>query len=664
MMRIPRPARLALGVVLATLSIGSLVYLLVLAADGDRLVQIAVPGTITALTTHDATPWLIVALAAVVVTLAAWILAERALAGAEAARHEAQAAEEKTRRRLHAVQAERDRMRAEHRQAHAAAEQMARGWRSEREWNRELRVQIERMQRSRGVLGRPHDVRRMVLELTLQLVDAEKGLLLSGHETADQRREVVCFHGFDNDPQDSAIAQRFAEEVIERDRTVREDDQARVAAQKRTPADEEVRNLLAIPIYLADNFTGVIVCVNRDGGFESLDDEVLLAIGDHAGAVLQNSRLHGDLRNAYLSTIRVLADAIELKDPELGGHSDSVPEYVLAVADRLELDPRQREELIFASLLHDVGKLGISERILLKPASLTREERSVIELHPRIGYELVRQVPALRDIAPAVLHHHERYDGDGYPGGLRGETIPLAARIIAVADTFSAITNERPYSPAQTPENACAELERCAGEQFDPEVVRLFVEEVQRRPAAALDPAAKPLIPELEIHRRDGDFKLGARSFGITDSLTLLYSHRHFHESAAAEAQRAQLQNRPFTVVVVKLAGIEELNRSRGFLEGDAALQAAATVMQQTASRLNGQAFRVGGRRLAVLAPDTEPGYLRRALAELALELRNATGESEIDFRIGHGIWTSGDDGEEVIRRASLAAEAAAVTEI
>jgi len=266
----------------------------------------------------------------------------------------------------------------------------------------------------------------------------------------------------------------------------------------------------------------------REDGFETLDDDVLLAVGDHAGAVLQNSRLHGDLRNAYLSTIRVLTNAVELKDPELRGHSDAVSEYVLAVADRLEFEPKRREELIFASLLHDVGKLGISERILLKPGGLTDEERSVIQLHPRIGYQLVRQVPALQGIAPAVLHHHERFDGDGYPGRLRGETIPLEARIIAVADAFSAMTTNRPYSRARAPAEACAELERCAGTQFDPGVVGLFVEEVRRRPPKTLDATPLPADPELDSQRRGGELVLGASAFGITDSLTLLYSHRHF----------------------------------------------------------------------------------------------------------------------------------------
>ncbi len=657
-----RHERLALWAVTAVVLIGSLTYLLVLALDGAQLVRIALPGAGTTIAMHDAEPWLIAAVVAAIASLGAWALAERQLAAlpaAEAARREADAKEREARERLRQVEAERDRVVKEQAEGRVARERMSRAWRSEREWNRELRGQIDRMQRAQGVLGRHDDVRRMVLELTMGLVDAEKGLLLSDHETSENRREVVCSSGFDNDPQDSAIAQRFAEEVIERDRTVREDDAARVQAEKRTAADEEVNNLLAIPIYLSDNFAGVIVCANREGGFESLEDEVLLAVGDHAGAVLQNFRLHGDLRSAYLSTIRVLADAIELKDPALRGHSDAVSAYVLAVADGLDFDPRRREDLIFASLLHDVGKLGISERILLKPAGLTAEERSIIQLHPRIGYQLVSQVPALREIAPAVLHHHERFDGDGYPGRLRGETIPLEARIIAVADAFSAMTSERPYSPAQTPEEACVELERCAGSQFDPEVVRLFVEEVRCRPPADVVDGSEAPDPELAVHRLDGEFKLGARSFGITDSLTLLYSHRHFHESAHSEAQRAALQNRPFAIVVAHLVGLDQLNRSQGFLAGDELLQRTAAIMQQAAARRHGQAFRASGRRLALLWPGLDQAAAERAADELGRELRAALMEDDVHVGFGTSVWRSGEDGEAVIRRAVLAAEVA-----
>ena len=254
---------------------------------------------------------------------------------------------------------------------------------------------------------------------------------------------------------------------MERDDTVREDESAELVGE-RSSADQEIHNLVAIPVYIGDDFAGVVVCANRDGGFEELDDDVLLALGDHAGTALHNSRLHGELRTSYVATVRMLADAIEAKDPFLRAHSDEVSDYVAAVADRLELPPRRREELVFASLLHDVGKIGISERILLKPGRLTAEERGVIELHPRIGYRIVEQVPALRSMTGAILHHHERYDGDGYPSGLRGEEIPLEARVVCVADCFSAMTSDRPYRDRMSVEDACAELERCAGTQFDP----------------------------------------------------------------------------------------------------------------------------------------------------------------------------------------------------
>lgn len=635
---------------LAAVLLGSIVYLLVLALGGADLVKTSLgrPGVI--LSAHDARPWLIVATVAGVLLALGYALVERrlgALSAIERSEREARAAAETAQQRVREAEAERDRLQRERDEERAQRERIERARDQASDWNRKLGAQVARMQHERGALGR-HDVREMVLELTMQLAEAEKGILLSERHTSTGKLRVICSLGFENDPEECAIAQRFATEVIERDAPIREDDGARVDADKRTPADAEVQNLLAIPVYVSDDFAGVIVCANRQGGFRSLEDDVLLAVGNHAGAVLQNARLHGDLRSAYLSTIRVLANAIELKDPELRGHSDAVSEYVLAVADRMEFEPRRREQLIFASLLHDVGKLGISERILLKPARLTEEERSVINLHPRIGYQLVRQVPALQSIAPAVLHHHERYDGNGYPGQLSGETIPLEARIIAVADTFSAITTDRPYSPARTPENACQELERCAGSQFDPEVVRLFVEEVRRRPPQ-VDEDARPSDPELDVHRFDGEFVLGARAFAITDSLTLLYSHRHFHETARAEAHRAAVQDRPFAIVMAELVDLAAINRERGFAAGDELLQSLAATFQRTAARWQGHAFRASGRRLAILVSGADQGTADEIAAGLLHELDSGSPE----VSLGATTWRHGEDGEQVIARAS-----------
>jgi len=322
----------------------------------------------------------------------------------------------------------------------------------ERDWARQLRADVDRLNSERGVLGdNLTDIRELVLRLSVSLVGAEKGLLLSREdEDSDGNLDLAATFGFENDPEKSALAQRFATEVLERDTTVREDDPSLAAGERGQDADGEIENLVALPIYIQDRFSGVVVCVNRPGGFEELDDEVLLALGDHAGAILQNGRLHHELRGSYLATVSLLADALAAKDPFLRGHSDEVSDYVAAVADKLGVDEARKEELVFASLLHDVGKIGVSERILLKPAALTPEERGLIELHPRIGYRLIQQVPALQPMAAAILHHHERYDGAGYPEGLSGDDIPLEARIICVADSFSASTTSRSSTPTPT----------------------------------------------------------------------------------------------------------------------------------------------------------------------------------------------------------------------
>jgi HD-GYP domain-containing protein (c-di-GMP phosphodiesterase class II) len=183
-------------------------------------------------------------------------------------------------------------------------------------------------------------------------------------------------------------------------------------------------------------------------------------------------------RSARIATVRLLAQALEAKDPYLRGHSDEVSSYAASVADRMGMDDESHDKLVLASLLHDVGKLAIGEGILLKPAELTPEERSIVEEHSAIGSRIVEHVPGLAEVAPAVLHHHERWDGRGYPHGLEGEEIPLEARIIAVADSFSAMTTDRAYRRRRAFTRARAELERCAGTQFDPEVVGVFCEEL------------------------------------------------------------------------------------------------------------------------------------------------------------------------------------------
>jgi len=533
--------------------------------------------------------------------------------------------------------------------ARAERDRLAERLRLERELTENLRRRLAELHERQGALGDTSDVRELVLTVAVRLLDAEKGLLLSRVDAdADGDLDLAAAVGFEHDPEASAVTQHFAREVLERDQTVRANDPEELELQGRTPADEEVRCLVAIPIYIRDRFDGVVVVANKPGGFDEYDDEVLLAIGDHAGATLQSARLRGEVRTAYLSTVRILADAIEAKDRRLRGHSEDVARYVTAVATSLGLEPRRREELLFASLLHDIGKIGISERILLKPGPLTAEERGVVELHPRIGYRLVQQIPMLDGTSLAVLHHHERWDGDGYPDRLTAEQIPLEARIVAVADAFSAMTADRPYRGGMTVGDACAELERCAGTQFDPEVVRLFVQEIRRNPPRedAADPIAVLDEPELAARRRDGERILGFGAFSAVDNLTLLHSHRYLHEVARAEASRAEVQGRPFAVVGVRLTRLDAVNREDGYAAGDEELRTVADAVQRVAGRCGGTAARESGSVVCLVVPGADDGIAEQLRDELTAELEGH------DVAVRCSVWRSGDSGDDVVARA------------
>jgi diguanylate cyclase (GGDEF)-like protein len=520
---------------------------------------------------------------------------------------------------------------------------------------KELRKEVVELHQEFGGTAPTDDIRALVLKVAMKLLKARKGMLLSREDDdGDGKLDVVAVEGFERDVKDSRYAQRFAGEVVEHDRIVREDTPEEEVTEAGGTADQEIQTLVAIPVYMADEFSGVILCANREGGFEDCEDEVMLALGDQAGAVLQNSQLTGQLRKSYVATVQLLADAIQAKDPFLRGHSEEVAEYVSAVAKSLDIAPRLREQLNFASLLHDVGKIGISERILLKPGQLTPEERSIVELHPRIGFRLVEQVPGMDDIAPAILHHHEWFDGSGYPARLRGEDIPIEARIICVADSFSAMTEQRPYRERMSLDDACTELQRCAGTQFDPAVVRAFVEAVNCSPQHQEPTLIGSALSdsELEARRAEGEPILGAATAALTDSLTLLYSHRYFHETAQAEADRAALQQIPFTVVMVELQGLDEVNRRAGYGAGDETLRETARALSRVAVRYGAIACRTGGNRLGLVVTAIDEAGAQRLTDEITDEVGRDVGAC-----VSFATWRPGESGDAVIQRARIGVE-------
>jgi putative nucleotidyltransferase with HDIG domain len=200
------------------------------------------------------------------------------------------------------------------------------------------------------------------------------------------------------------------------------------------------------------------------------------------------------LRESYHGTLEALVNALDARDRETKGHSSRVTHYTLEVARRMGIREGSPEWLDIqrGALLHDVGKIGVSDNILHKPGSLTDEEWEHMRRHPAIGYSMLKEVTFLSRASEIVYTHHERYDGKGYPRGLKGQEIPLGARIFAVADSFDAMTSDRPYRKAMSWQEARDEIARNSGTQFDPQVVKLFLQILEEW-------AAKDIIAEKRL---------------------------------------------------------------------------------------------------------------------------------------------------------------------
>ncbi len=184
---------------------------------------------------------------------------------------------------------------------------------------------------------------------------------------------------------------------------------------------------------------------------------------------------HDELERGHISTTLALAGAVEAKDPYTSGHCTRVSSYAMEIGKCIGLAPAELKQLELASILHDIGKIGIKDEILVKPGRLTFKEVQIMRAHPRIGQQILQRVKPLRYVAECILSHHEALDGKGYPQGLKGDRIPLISRIITVADSYDAMSTSRPYREALPPERAIARLVAAKGRQFDPVLVEAFV---------------------------------------------------------------------------------------------------------------------------------------------------------------------------------------------
>ncbi len=242
-------------------------------------------------------------------------------------------------------------------------------------------------------------------------------------------------------------------------------------------AKERFGSMLSVPLRRGGEVLGMLnaYSASSDRLFLPREEKALFVLGDRAAVSIENALLYADLEGAFKETIQSLALALEAKDSYTHGHSENVTRLSEATAREMGCDEEFIDILTQAGILHDIGKIGISGVILNKPGKLSEAEYMIIQSHAQMGKRILENISFLSAVVPIVYHHHERYDGTGYPEGLSSDAIPLGARIMQVADTYDAMTSNRPYRIGLTHELAVEEILRCRGSQLDPECVDAFL---------------------------------------------------------------------------------------------------------------------------------------------------------------------------------------------
>ncbi len=325
------------------------------------------------------------------------------------------------------------------------------------------------------------EIRRRAVESAAVLVDAERAsLLLSDPKTRDLCFETACEDG---GPALSDVRlgrdQGIAGWVVENASSAIVND---VHSDPRyVPSEDETsayvtRNMVAVPVLARGGAIGSLQAMNKRGGaFDEYDCELMEALSHHVAVAIENADLYVGIREAFYQTAEALALTLEKADPCTGEHIRRVMEFAEMIAVEMGLDDAQIEDVRLVAILHDIGKIGVPSDVLGKPDTLDHEELESMKAHSATGAEILGKVSRFNPIVAAVRSHHERFDGRGYPDGLSGDDIPLAGRIVAVADAFDAMTSERPYRQALSRERAIEELRAGGGSQFDPEITALFL---------------------------------------------------------------------------------------------------------------------------------------------------------------------------------------------
>lgn len=323
------------------------------------------------------------------------------------------------------------------------------------------------------------DIAKKLTEYALDALQSDSGIVLLFDDESEQLKVAArknfskaMLHAFGKTP-DSRVVGR----VLGQSEPLLIDKRISCSQSHAELEDIQFRSAMFSPLQYHGTVFGVVGTVSLiDKNFTYSDLRLFTTLSNLAGAALHNAQLFDKLGGFYIDSVKALVEAIEAKDSYTRGHSENVAYLAVAIAQKVGLDAVEVEEIQTSALLHDLGKIGIREQVLNKPGKLDAGEFEHVREHPRIAYQIIGRIPAFKNVAEIILHHHERYDGRGYASGLAGTEIPLGSRILAVADTFDSITSSRPYRTAESLEFAKAELLKNSGTQFDPAIVEAFIE--------------------------------------------------------------------------------------------------------------------------------------------------------------------------------------------
>lgn len=335
------------------------------------------------------------------------------------------------------------------------------------------------------------EIRERSVEAAAALLDAERGsLLLRDAETGELCFEVAMGEGGDRLKEVRlACGEGIAGWVAENGEGVIIQDvhnDSRFYTSADGVSGFTTRDMVCVPVCSRDRVIGVLQAMNRrHGEFGEQDMQLLSSLGNQVAVAIENANLYQELKETFFDTAAALAETIDKRDPYTGGHTRRVMEYSESIAQRMGLPADELDQLRLAAILHDIGKVAISDEILRKPGGLTDDEFAIMKSHAAVSAEILGHVRSLSPLIPPVRGHHERPDGRGYPDGLEGENLPLAAKIIAVADSFDAMTTDRPYRPGMPIDAAIDQLRQNAGGQFDEQVVEAFLQVLAEGPGAA-----------------------------------------------------------------------------------------------------------------------------------------------------------------------------------